>query len=73
MPTEAGCVSDVFLMKQQMFYSVILQVAGWDLKRVLLSRGANLLANLLLNTGISDLTGKFFFFIICVKFWIMKM
>ena len=34
-------------------------VAGWDLKRVLMSRGANLLANLLLNTGISDLTGSF--------------
>ena len=39
--------------------AIILKVAGWDLKRVLLSRGANLLANLLLNTGISDLTGKF--------------
>ncbi len=32
-------------------------VAGWDVKRVLMSRGANLLANLLLNTGVSDLTG----------------
>ncbi|CAM9570104.1 unnamed protein product, partial [Ectocarpus fasciculatus] len=34
-------------------------VAGWDIKRVLMSRGANLLANLLLNTGVSDLTGSF--------------
>jgi len=34
-------------------------VAGWDLRRVLTSRGANLLANLLLTPGISDLTGSF--------------
>ena len=36
-----------------------LQVAGWDLKRVLTSRGANLLANLLINPGVSDLTGSY--------------
>ena len=34
-------------------------IAGWDLKRILISRGANLLANLLLNPGLSDLTGSF--------------
>jgi dolichol-phosphate mannosyltransferase len=34
-------------------------VAGWDMKRVITSRGANLLANILLNPGISDLTGSF--------------
>lgn len=34
-------------------------VAGWDIKRVITSRGANLLANILLNPGISDLTGSF--------------
>jgi dolichol-phosphate mannosyltransferase len=34
-------------------------VAGWDLRRVVTSRGANLLANLLLTPGISDLTGSF--------------
>ena len=34
-------------------------VAGWDLRRVITSRGANLLANLLLNPGVSDLTGSF--------------
>jgi len=34
-------------------------VAGWDFKRVLTSRGANLLATLLLNPSVSDLTGSF--------------
>lgn len=34
-------------------------VAGWDLRRILTSRGANLLATLLLNPGVSDLTGSF--------------
>ena len=34
-------------------------MAGWDLRRVLTSRGANLLATLLLNPNISDLTGSF--------------
>lgn len=34
-------------------------VAGWDLKRILTSRGANLLANILLSPGVSDLTGSF--------------
>jgi len=34
-------------------------VAGWDIKRVITSRGANLLANILLNPGVSDLTGSF--------------
>ena len=34
-------------------------VAGWDLKRIITSRGANLLANLLLNPCVSDLTGSF--------------
>ena len=32
-------------------------VAGWDLKRVITSRGANLLATLLLNPATTDLTG----------------
>merc|ERR1711991_496248 len=34
-------------------------VAGWDLHRILMSRGANLLASILLNPGVSDLTGSF--------------
>jgi dolichol-phosphate mannosyltransferase len=34
-------------------------VAGWDVKRVITSRGANLLATLLLNPSVSDLTGSF--------------
>jgi dolichol-phosphate mannosyltransferase len=34
-------------------------IAGWDLKRVITSRGANLLATLLLNPNVSDLTGSF--------------
>jgi dolichol-phosphate mannosyltransferase len=34
-------------------------IAGWDLRRVLTSRGANLLANLLLAPSVSDLTGSF--------------
>lgn len=34
-------------------------VYGWDLKRKLTSRGANLLADTLLRPGVSDLTGSF--------------
>lgn len=34
-------------------------IAGWDFKRVLTSRGANLLATLLLSPSVSDLTGSF--------------
>lgn len=34
-------------------------VYGWDLKRKLVSRGANFLATIALNPGVSDLTGSF--------------
>eukprot|EP00607_Mallomonas_marina_P003250 CAMPEP_0182428706 /NCGR_PEP_ID=MMETSP1167-20130531/23224_1 /TAXON_ID=2988 /ORGANISM="Mallomonas Sp, Strain CCMP3275" /LENGTH=241 /DNA_ID=CAMNT_0024611747 /DNA_START=121 /DNA_END=846 /DNA_ORIENTATION=- len=34
-------------------------IAGWDLKRILISRGANLLADLLLSPGVTDLTGSY--------------
>ncbi|EEC49061.1 dolichyl-phosphate mannosyltransferase [Phaeodactylum tricornutum CCAP 1055/1] len=34
-------------------------VAGWDTKRKLTSKGANVLADFLLNPGVSDLTGSF--------------
>lgn len=34
-------------------------VHGWDLKRKLVSRGANFLAATVLNPGVSDLTGSF--------------
>ncbi|KAF8622293.1 hypothetical protein AX15_007137 [Amanita polypyramis BW_CC] len=34
-------------------------VHGWDLKRKLVSRGANFLASTVLNPGVSDLTGSF--------------
>lgn len=34
-------------------------VAGWDLRRIITSRGANFLANIMLNPGVSDLTGSF--------------
>ncbi|KAK7056239.1 dolichol-P-mannose synthesis [Paramarasmius palmivorus] len=34
-------------------------VHGWDLKRKLISRGANFLASTVLNPGVSDLTGSF--------------
>ena len=34
-------------------------VAGWDMKRKLVSKGANILADFLLNPGVSDLTGSF--------------
>ncbi|PHJ23718.1 dolichol-phosphate mannosyltransferase subunit 1 [Cystoisospora suis] len=34
-------------------------VCGWDFKRILISRGANFLAQTLLNPGVSDLTGSF--------------
>jgi dolichol-phosphate mannosyltransferase len=34
-------------------------VAGWDLRRIITSRGANMLANLLLNPKVSDLTGSY--------------
>jgi dolichol-phosphate mannosyltransferase len=34
-------------------------VHGWDLRRKLVSRGANFLADTVLNPGVSDLTGSF--------------
>lgn len=34
-------------------------VSGWDFKRKLTSKGANFLAEFLLNPGVSDLTGSF--------------
>eukprot|EP00002_Diphylleia_rotans_P039764 TRINITY_DN9307_c0_g1_i1.p1 TRINITY_DN9307_c0_g1~~TRINITY_DN9307_c0_g1_i1.p1 ORF type:complete len:241 (+),score=56.54 TRINITY_DN9307_c0_g1_i1:44-766(+) len=34
-------------------------VDGWDLKRKIISRGANFLATVMLNPGASDLTGSF--------------
>ena len=34
-------------------------VHGWDLKRKLVSRGANFLADTALSPGVSDLTGSF--------------
>ena len=34
-------------------------VHGWDLKRKFVSRGANFLADTMLNPGVSDLTGSF--------------
>ena len=34
-------------------------VFGWDLKRKAVSRGANLLTQILLRPGVSDLTGSF--------------
>jgi dolichol-phosphate mannosyltransferase len=34
-------------------------VYGWDLKRKLVSRGANLFATVMLQPGVSDLTGSF--------------
>jgi dolichol-phosphate mannosyltransferase len=34
-------------------------VYGWDLKRKLVSRGANLVADTILRPGVSDLTGSF--------------
>ncbi|WBW71103.1 dolichyl-phosphate beta-D-mannosyltransferase catalytic subunit Dpm1 [Schizosaccharomyces osmophilus] len=34
-------------------------VYGWNLKRKLISRGANLLASTVLGTGVSDVTGSF--------------
>jgi dolichol-phosphate mannosyltransferase len=37
----------------------LIGVAGWDTRRIITSRGANLLANVLLNPGVSDLTGSF--------------
>ena len=46
-------------MKKKTLFFIFSKVAGWDTKRVLTSRGANLLANLLLAPGISDLTGSY--------------
>ena len=34
-------------------------VNGWDLKRKVISRGANILTQMLLRPGVSDLTGSF--------------
>eukprot|EP00605_Chrysophyceae_sp_TOSAG23-4_P000255 GSChrysophyteH1.ASY1.ANO1.294.1 assembled CDS len=51
----------VFLMDADMSHHPkhIAEFIGWDLRRIITSRGANLLANLLLNPGVSDLTGSF--------------
>jgi dolichol-phosphate mannosyltransferase len=40
-------------------YGVGGGVAGWDLVRKITSKGANVLADVLLNPGVSDLTGSF--------------
>ncbi|CAK5048396.1 unnamed protein product [Meloidogyne enterolobii] len=40
-------------------YSLGGGVSGWDFKRKLISRGANFLAQFLLEPGVSDLTGSF--------------
>ncbi len=34
-------------------------VSGWDLKRKVISRGANFVTQILLRPGVSDLTGSF--------------
>jgi len=34
-------------------------ISGWDLRRKVISRGANLLADIILQPGVSDLTGSF--------------
>lgn len=39
-------------------------VYGWDLKRKLISRGANFLADTALAPGVSDLTGSFRFVVL---------
>ena len=39
---------------------------GWDFKRKLVSRGANFLADIVLNPGVSDLTGSFRYVAACL-------
>lgn len=51
--TQAGC----FLAGSR--YIPNGGVFGWDLKRKVISRGANFVAQLLLRPGASDLTGSF--------------
>ncbi|KAK6048122.1 hypothetical protein COOONC_14373 [Cooperia oncophora] len=40
-------------------YAMSGGVYGWDIKRKTMSKGANFLAQFLLNPGVSDLTGSF--------------
>ncbi|WKY04936.1 hypothetical protein Q1695_005723 [Nippostrongylus brasiliensis] len=40
-------------------YALSGGVSGWDLRRKTISKGANFLAQFLLNPGVSDLTGSF--------------
>lgn len=48
---QLSCVSDTFL-------ALGGAVAGWDTRRKVVSRGANFLADTLLNPRVSDLTGR---------------
>ncbi|KAK5137488.1 dolichol-P-mannose synthesis [Meristemomyces frigidus] len=47
-------------------------VSGWDLKRKLVSRGANLFADTVLRPGVSDLTGSFRLYKVDVLRQVMK-
>ena len=40
-------------------YSLGGGVSGWDIKRKVISKGANFVAQFLLQPGVSDLTGSF--------------
>lgn len=61
------CAIEAHRIQRQGDYDVVTgtryaqggSVYGWDLKRKLVSRGANLLAKLALWPGVSDVTGSF--------------
>ena len=60
-------IADMIRIQKQGSYDIVTGtryagdggVYGWDLKRKLVSRGANLFADTLLQPGVSDLTGSF--------------
>lgn len=60
-------IGEFITLQQQHNYDIVTGtrycqgggVYGWDLMRKLISRGANYLAQVLLNPGVSDLTGSF--------------
>ena len=71
-PTSTKFIADMIRVQKTKSYDIVTGtryagdgegrqggVYGWDLKRKLVSRGANLFADTLLRPGVSDLTGSF--------------
>ena len=55
----SGMINISFVLVSGTRYSGSGGVNGWDLKRKIISRGANYVTQILLRPGASDLTGSF--------------